>query len=148
MHSSIAIHRQVSGRSESKGWVPTFVSNNTKSQQLRTTTLDLSLFSHWGSVHSIVHESCMNSNPPTFNSSFSKRMCYTSLLLKRNRKLKWRKQLRDMRFFFGVSPHWREKSCTASTFPLLKTWRKIIISIRWSTKYLTCSRTYPSRHGF
>ena len=66
----------------------------------------------------------MNSNPPTFNSSFSKRMCYTSLLLKRNRKLKWRKQLSDMRIFLGVSPHWREKSCTASSFPLFKDLKK------------------------
>ena len=43
---------------------------------------------------------------------------------KRNRKLKWRKQLSDMRMLFGVSPHCRKKSCTASTFPLFKDLKK------------------------
>ena len=68
---------------------------------------------------------------------------------KRNRKLKWRKQLSDMRMLFWSFTSLQEKKL----YPLplshcLKTWRKIIISSRWSTKYLTCSRAYPSRHEF
>ena len=68
---------------------------------------------------------------------------------KRNRKLKWRKQLSDMRMLFWSFTSLQEKEL----YPLplshcLKTWRKIIISSRWSTKYLTCSRAYPSRHEF
>ena len=64
---------------------------------------------------------------------------------KRNRKLKWRKQLSDMRMLFWSFTSLQEKKL----YPLplshcLKTWRKIIISSRWSTKYLTCSRAYIS----
>ena len=72
-------------------------------------------------VHSIVHESCRNSNQPTFISKFSELTSYSSLLLKKESKIKMTKAIEWYEDFF-----WNFTSLTvsASSFPLFKDLKK------------------------